>query len=176
MAKDNGLNRYLANIAVLNIKLHNLHWNVVGRDFTAIHKLTEKLYKEFQHQFDTVAEVLKMQGELPMASMAEYLENSEIEEIESRDYAGVEVLEILEEDCAKIIDIALEVHDQAEKHDDFLVASLFEEYLAKFYKKAWMLRAMLAEDDALEYAEFVEAETDDEEDDEDPHPKKGKKK
>lgn len=27
------LNRYLANVAVEYVKLHNLHWNVVGSSF-----------------------------------------------------------------------------------------------------------------------------------------------
>ena len=180
MAKENGLNRYLANIAVLNIKLHNLHWNVTGRDFKTIHKLTEHLYKEFQEQFDTVAETLKMQGELPMASMADYLETADIEEIESRDYTAVEVLELLDEDCGKIIDMALEIREDAEKRGDFLTVNLFEEYLAKFYKKSWMIRAMLSEEDALEYAEYVEDnledEDDSEEEEEKPSTSKRKKK
>lgn len=176
MARDTGLNRYLANIAVLNIKLHNLHWNATGRDFLTIHKLTEHLYKEFQEQFDAVAEALKMQGELPLANMADYLEIAEIEELESRDYDTEEVLEILDEDCGKIIDLALEIRDLAEKRGDFLTVNMFEEYLAKFYKKSWMIRAMLHENDALEYAEYVENNLDENDDEQTPPSQKRKKK
>ena len=32
------LNTYLANLAVINIKIHNLHWNVVGSQFVAVHE------------------------------------------------------------------------------------------------------------------------------------------
>lgn len=40
--KTDKLNVFLANLAVLNIKVHNLHWNVVGLQFPLIHKMTEK--------------------------------------------------------------------------------------------------------------------------------------
>ena len=43
--KTDKLNVFLANLAVLNIKVHNLHWNVVGLQFPLIHKMTEKIYK-----------------------------------------------------------------------------------------------------------------------------------
>ena len=50
---------YLANLAVLNAKLHNLHWNVVGRAFIQVHEYTEGLYDELFEQFDAVAEAMK---------------------------------------------------------------------------------------------------------------------
>ena len=57
----------------LNVKVHNLHWNVEGREFKLIHELTERIYKMPQQQFDEVAEVLKMQGQEPLGSIAEYM-------------------------------------------------------------------------------------------------------
>ena len=38
------INKYLANLCVEYIKLHNLHWNVVGSNFKAIHGHLESLY------------------------------------------------------------------------------------------------------------------------------------
>lgn len=46
------LNAFLSDLAVLNIKVHNLHWNVEGREFALIHEMTEKIYKMLQDQFD----------------------------------------------------------------------------------------------------------------------------
>lgn len=145
-AKMNKLNIFLSNLAVLNIKIHNLHWNVVGQDFIIVHKLTEKLYKMFQEQFDEVAEVMKMQNEMPLATMAEYLENATVQEIESRDYPVYEVLEELDNDCQNIMDLAKQIRDEADKKDNFMVANLFEEYLALYAKHSWMIRAMLQDD------------------------------
>ena len=65
------LNVFLANLAAMNIKVHNLHWNVVGPNFPVIHKMTEEIYKMFQCQFDEVAEMMKMQNKMPMGTMAQ---------------------------------------------------------------------------------------------------------
>ena len=85
MAKTNQLynrvNVFLSNLALLNVKVHNLHWNVEGREFKLIHELTERIYKMLQQQFDEVAEVLKMQGQMPLGSIAEYMKNATIKEI-----------------------------------------------------------------------------------------------
>lgn len=85
---------YLANLSVLNIKLHNLHWNVTGINFKAIHEYLEELYDSAFEKFDEVAEYQKMNGVYPKASLAEYLEISDISELESRDFGGKETIEI----------------------------------------------------------------------------------
>lgn len=175
---NNNLNAYLANLAVLNIKIHNLHWNVVGREFKAVHKMTEKIYKELQCQFDEVAEAMKMQGELPMASMAEYLEAATIEELESRDYSVGEVLDLLDEDCDTIINQAMDIRHEADEEDNFMIANMFEDYLAKFYKKSWMIKSMLVEEEIIELEDWDEEDADPEmkgADDMPPKPKKGPK-
>ena len=70
----NKLNTYLANLAVLNVKFHNIHWNVVGKQFVQVHEFTESLYDAFFEQYDAVAETLKMRNVYPVASLKEYLE------------------------------------------------------------------------------------------------------
>lgn len=143
MAKKNHLNVFLSNIAVMNIKVHNLHWNVEGSEFLIIHELTEKLYQMFQEQFDEVAEVMKMQGQMPLGTMAEYLRNATIEEIQSCEYSVGEVLEILAADCQNFMDLAEDIRDEAEEEDNFQIANLMEEYLAAYAKHNWMIHAML---------------------------------
>ena len=145
VSKKNLLNIFLSDLAVMNIKLHNLHWNVTGSDFIIIHKLTEKLYKKLQEQFDSVAEIMKMQNEKPFATMKDYLENTNIEEIESRDYSSYEVLEELNSDCHTLIDLAQQIRNEANKKDNFLVANLFEEYISVYTKKSWIIETMLQE-------------------------------
>lgn len=145
-SKMNKLNVFLSTAAVMNIKIHNLHWNVVGPNFMIIHKFTEELYQMFQEQFDTVAEVMKMQDEMPLVKITDYLKNSVVEETEGRDFTDEEVLTELENDCISIMDLAKEIRDEADKKDNFMIANLFEEYLAVYNKHAWMIRAMLQED------------------------------
>ena len=40
------LDRYLSNLMIGNIKLHNLHWNVTGLTFKAVHEYLETLYDD----------------------------------------------------------------------------------------------------------------------------------
>lgn len=161
--KTDKLNVFLANLAVMNVKVHNLHWNVVGFNFPSVHKMTEKIYEMLQHQFDELAEVMKMQNKLPMGTMAQYLEHTTVEELESRDYTAYEVVDELAADCENFIELAKEIRDEADKKDDFMIANLFEEYLAVYAKHAWMLRAM-QEEDVIEIEE-LDGEDDEEEDD-----------
>lgn len=163
VSKIDKLNVFLANLAVMNIKVHNLHWNVVGPNFPVIHKLTEEIYKMFQCQFDEVAEMMKMQNKMPMGTMAQYLENTTVEEIEPREYAGYEVIDELASDCENIMALAKEIRDEADKEDNFMIANLMEDYLACYAKHAWMIRAM-QEEDAIEIEE-LDADEEDSDDD-----------
>ncbi len=148
-AKVSKLNIFLSNLAVMNVKIHNLHWNVVGPEFPLIHEMTERLYKMFEEQFDTVAEVMKMQGEFPLGSLEDYLNNATAEELDSRDFGEVEVLEILDEDCQKLIDFANEVREDAEKNDNFQIVNLMEAYLAVYANYHWFVRSMLLTDEDM---------------------------
>jgi starvation-inducible DNA-binding protein len=38
------LHKYLASEIVLNLKIRNFHWNVVGINFNDLHKFFEELY------------------------------------------------------------------------------------------------------------------------------------
>ena len=69
MKKVELLNKYLSNLAVLLIKLHNLHWNVVGQQFMSIHNFTESQYDTYFGYYDDVAEALKMQGQRPLVKI-----------------------------------------------------------------------------------------------------------
>ena len=77
-------NKYLANVGVSYIKLHNLHWNVVGLNFKAVHEYLESIYDSMAEVLDEVAELIKMDGGYPLASLKEYLAVASIEELESR--------------------------------------------------------------------------------------------
>ena len=80
------LQKYLSNLAVLNVKFHNIHWNVVGSQFMQVHNFTEEIYDKLFENLDEVAELLKMKNETPLSTMAEYLEKSNIEEIKAKDF------------------------------------------------------------------------------------------
>lgn len=144
MKKIELMNICVANMAVLNIKLHNIHWNVVGEQFMPIHNFTEELYTAFFTKFDDVAEMIKIQGEVPASTMKQYLELSTVSEVSPRAFSTREALEMVSEDLTLMKKLSLEIRKLAEDEGDFSTQALFEEHCVGYDKNLWFLRTMLA--------------------------------
>ena len=123
MMKSEKINVYVATLAVWNVKLHNIHWNVEGHLFKGIHEYTESLYDRAAEQYDETAEILKMRGEMPVATVAESLQASVIEELPSRVFSCCEAVAVVQADMEKVAKLAREIRDEAAEADDFLAIS-----------------------------------------------------
>ena len=141
---NNALNTYIANIGVGYIKLHNLHWNVVGSQFKAVHEYLESLYDAFADVLDETAELLKIAGAQPVASLKGYLEIATIKELGDEAVDQKKALEITLADLELLRDQALEIRKAADTHDCFGVANLMEDHITNYAKQIWFLRSMLA--------------------------------
>ncbi len=137
------LNHYLANLGVEYIKLHNLHWNVIGINFKAIHEYLESLYDGVTASLDKVAELLKMHNEVPAASLKEYLELSSIEELPSVELKGISTLEIVLKDFESFKKLGEEIRTLADQEGLYDVVSAMEDDLGEFTKAIWFIKAML---------------------------------
>ena len=136
-------NKYLANVAINYGKLHNLHWNVIGLQFKPVHEYLESLYDSMHEVLDEVAELLKMNGEYPLASFKEYLKVSEIVELESKDYSVKESLEIALKDIKLLKANALELRRMANDEDFYPLQVMMEDHLANYNKVVWFVESML---------------------------------
>ena len=144
MKYENQIKQYLANLNILNTKLHNLHWNIVGEQFNAIHTFTEGLYDAYFKLFDEVAEILKIKGIYPPATIKTYLELTNIKELDSNsDYTTKEVLNIVIEDMITMKNLASEIRTLAIEEDDFEVISEMEDHLREYNKNLWTLNSMI---------------------------------
>jgi len=143
MKKINLMNNYVANLAILNTKLHNLHWNVTGVQFMPVHKFTEELYDDVFAKFDDVAEQIKILGFMPLATTKAYLEASSIKEIDPREFGRKEVLEIVRDDLKLMNDLAIEIRNIADEENDFVTVALFEDHVAGYGKTLWFIDSML---------------------------------
>ena len=92
---------------------------------------------------DEVAELLKMNGEYPLASFKEYLAVSEIIELESKDYSVKEALEIALADIKVLRDNALELRRLANDEDFYPLQVMMEDHLANYNKVVWFVESML---------------------------------
>ncbi len=136
------LQEYLANSAVLNVKMHNVHWNVVGLQFLKVHNFTEEFYDKLFEDFDEVAELLKMKNEMPLSTMAEYLEVTTIQEVKAKDFKVKESLQIVKEDMELMKALATKIRNTADDEGDFETVGMFEDIVAYYSKNIWFLNAM----------------------------------
>lgn len=158
---SNELNAYLANLNVMAQNVRNMHWNVIGPYFTALHLATGKIYKDLACQIDEVAEMMKMQQMQPLARLSDYINEATIEELDARDYNEYELIDNMVAGGQELMKQAKEIRDTADDDDNFLVANKFEEYLCCYAKMEWMVRAMHID----EYRRDQDDEDDDDEDD-----------
>ena len=137
------MNVYLSNLAVGNVKLHNVHWNVVGSQFVQVHEYTEEIYDDFFEKYDEVAEELKMKGEKPLVTMADYLENATIKEDKSDRFTVREGLELVKKDLELMKELATDIRNQADEAEDFTVVAMMEDHVAGYNKELWFINSML---------------------------------
>ena len=136
-------NAYLANIGVAYIKLHNLHWNVVGSQFKAVHEYLESLYDALADVLDEVAELLKMAGKMPVGSLKGYLALASIEELEDKDVGVKESLSIVLSDLELLKAQAEALRAAADAEDYYPIANAMEAHLSNYSKNIWFVRSML---------------------------------
>lgn len=140
---SNSVNQYLANVGVSYIKLHNLHWNVTGKQFKAVHEYLESLYDATSDVLDEVAEILKMDGEFPLASMKDYLDAASIAELESKEISVEETLQIVLADLETLRANALKLRRLADEESHYTLAVILDDHLANYSKNIWFIQAML---------------------------------
>ncbi len=136
-------NQYLANIGVSYIKLHNLHWNVTGTQFKAVHEYLESLYDAYAGVLDEVAEILKMDGQFPLASLEDYLAVATIEELKSGDICTKDTLHTVLADMQILKADAEKLRKEAAEEDNYLLVNALEDQLANYAKNIWFLQSMV---------------------------------
>lgn len=136
-------NKYLANVSVEYFKLHNLHWNVVGVQFKAAHEYLESLYDSLADVLDEVAELIKMNGEAPLASMKDYLNVSEIVELDSKEIGIKDAISIALKDMKLLKENAQELRALANENDFYPLSVMMEDHLANYSKSIWFMESML---------------------------------
>lgn len=136
------LNRQVANLNILYVKVHNYHWYVKGEQFFSLHVKFEELYDDITLKMDEVAErLLSIKGS-PAATMKEYLEIATIQEATGKeDTRGM--VQTLIEDFATVAEELTEGIELAEQISDQPTADLFIKIRSDLEKQQWMLRSFL---------------------------------
>ncbi|MBS4899156.1 MAG: DNA starvation/stationary phase protection protein [Clostridiales bacterium] len=143
MKLEKEFNEYLSNLAVMTFKLHNIHWNVEGMQFTAVHSFTEGMYENTFEFLDAVAELEKMYETMPVSTVKEYLELATIKEVPAKKFTPVESFEILLGDVEILRKQATELRNACEAEGWFSSQAVFEEQIEYYNKQIWFIKATL---------------------------------
>ena len=137
------LETFLASQSILNLKIRNFHWNVVGPHFSDYHKFFEWMYETSAELIDDIAERIRMLGSKSPATMAFFLKTSFLDEQPNHDLEAEQMVAELVADTEKTIremreaiQVIWETWDKGT--EDFLIATMQEHE-----KNAWMLRSMI---------------------------------
>ncbi|SHJ28890.1 Dps family protein [Hespellia stercorisuis] len=137
------MNQYIADTSVEYVKLHNLHWNVTGGQFKAVHEYIETLYDALADVVDATAEVLKMNDQMPLGSMKDYLAITKIEELDNVEKSVKSVLEIALRDMKLLKEEAESIRKEAQEDDSFEVSNKMESDIENYAKTIWFVSSML---------------------------------
>lgn len=138
------LNTLLADEFVLYIKTRRFHWNVVGVDFSELHKFFESQYEALDDIVDEVAERARALDAVAAGSLKEYLDLTRLKESAGKnpDWKGM-VAALLDDHETVIRNLRADAKTVGEKFDDDGTNDFLVGLLEQHEKMAWMLRAYL---------------------------------
>ena len=135
------LNSYLADLNLLYVKIHNLHWNIEGSTFFQLHSVFEGYYEAIAKTLDEVAERMLILGHRPAASMKEYLDLSTLKELESKGLSAQESINILESDFLNMLSQSRSILTLAEDANDQGTVDLMAGLIGEYEKSLWMIKS-----------------------------------
>jgi len=133
----------LADTYTLYLKTQNIHWNIIGPNFYALHQMFEEQYQLLAKAVDEIAERIRALGLPSPGSYAEFARLSSIKEAVGAQKKEQEALTELLADHEQILHTARAVIPVAESANDEATLDLIAERLAEHEKLAWMLRSSL---------------------------------
>ena len=136
------LNSYLSSVQLMYMNVRGYHWNIVGKQFFALHAKFEEIYDNLNEMADEIAERILMLDGKPIHSFSEYIKLSAVNERLNLSAAD-ETIKAYLEDTAKLLEAEREILALASDNDDDGTASLMSDFIGEQEKMIWMFNAFL---------------------------------
>lgn len=133
----------LTDLIALGLIVKQLHWNVTGPHFRAIHLHLDEIYAEVIEAVDTVAERLSATGHSPNGNPSSVAKNSELTDVPIGFLPGDQVVLLAAERLREAVGLIRSRMDSIEDVDA-VTADILHQIVAGFEKHHWMLQAQLA--------------------------------
>ncbi|MVN92744.1 Dps family protein [Mucilaginibacter aquatilis] len=140
------LNELLANYHIHYQKLRGCHWNVKGPSFFTLHVKFEELYTEALTFIDELAERILTLGKPPYSTFAEYIQTSQIKEINTIGMKDTDMVKALIADMAALIEMERNILDITSDAGDDGTNDMINRFMQYKEKNTWMLRSFVNED------------------------------
>ena len=138
------LNTLLSDEYVLYTKTRNYHWNVVGPQFNDLHKFFEGQYEALNEVVDDVAERARSLGGKAFGTLAEFSQNTRLEEQPGKQPPALTMVANLQADHEALVrSLRADLETVMEKHNDAGTNDFLIGLMEKHEKMAWMLRSFL---------------------------------
>jgi len=137
------LNVLLADEFVLYTKTRRFHWNVVGSDFSELHKFFEGQYEALNEVVDDVAERARALDVISAGSLSEFLELTRLEEDAGKHRDAPGMLAALLADHEAVIRTLRKDLETTDKLGDTGTNDFLTGLMEQHEKTAWMLRSYL---------------------------------
>lgn len=137
------LNHLLADFAVEYHKLQNYHWYIKGKDFFNVHAKLEEFYNYMNDGIDDIAEKILMIGGKPIASMAEFIEYSQIKEAQDEAISSQEIYQSILLDFNILLNSVKKIKESADENNEYLISSAMDSYIEEFSKSIWMIKQVI---------------------------------
>ncbi len=140
------LQKLLADEYVLYTKTRNYHWNVVGPQFNDLHKFFEAQYNALNTIVDDVAERARSLGGHATGTLAEFLEQTRLQEHPEQYPPAATMLANLRGDHEAVIrQLRGDLDRCADTYRDAGTSDFLTGLMEQHEKMAWMLRAFVTE-------------------------------
>ncbi len=130
----------LYELIALGRVLKQLHWNVVGVHFRALHLHLDEIYATVEEATDLVAERLAAVGQSPNGRLSDVCEHSEIEDVPAGFTLDTEVLLLAEGALLYTVKLIRARIDSIEDVDS-ASADVLNQIILELEKHHWMLAA-----------------------------------
>ena len=142
MDLDSALQQVFATNFVAYYRAHAAHVNVTGRNFTSDHKMLGRIYEDLQAAIDPIAEIIRTRQAFMPVSLAQVLNNSDIED-EDVEGSADELLALVLEDQQELLECYREVITAAEDEDAIEIANYAQDRMLRHDTYIWQLRSTL---------------------------------
>ncbi len=140
------LNLLLSDLVVEYHKLQNFHWYAKGRNFFTVHAKLEEYFRAINECIDDVAETMLMLELKPVASLAEFLEKTQIKEVKDGYMKGYDIFTEVLKDFEYFKQLVTIIKKQADDEMIYQVSALMDGLIAEFAKNIWMIKQVQTEE------------------------------